>query len=185
MSILDSVKQLFSEQGLQYDQIDGKPALRMGFGGLNGRFMSFLDVDEERRLLRFVTASPINVPAHRRPAASDLVTRLNWLTHNGCLEMDMAKGEICLRTETWVGQADPDTEMLEHLVYRNLVLLDSYLPVIVSVTMANEEPETALQCLLDSHTRRDDQIQATAAHAPSFNRRPGGRLRGLFGDSTN
>lgn len=185
MTLLNSVKQFFNDEGVPFEQVDGKPVLQTGLGGRNGQFMAFLEANEESRLLQFVTLSPVNTPTYRRAAVMELLTRLNWRLNLGCFAMN-GDGDIQFRTSIRVGQVEPDHEMLTHLVFGNGFVMDTYFPLVIAVAMADESPERALQRpreALDTHKDRQESDSDKAASRPFT--RAGGRLGGFFEDSSN
>jgi len=81
----------------------------------------------------------------RRPAAMELLTRINFELALGCFEMNLADGEIRFRTSVAIPGADITPGLVEHLLRSNICIVDERYPQIMAVLYAGVTPEEALK----------------------------------------
>lgn len=98
---------------------------------------------EAEQLICYAVA-PVRVPAERRPAAAEFVTRANYGLYHGNLELDYADGEVRAKCSL-----DFEGDRLSPALIRNTVLpaarlLDAYLPGLRRVALEGGDPRAAL-----------------------------------------
>lgn len=81
----------------------------------------------------------------RRPAAMELLTRINFELALGCFEMNLADGEIRFRTSVILPAADITPGIVEHLVRSNICIVDQRYPQIMAVLYSGVSPEDAFK----------------------------------------
>lgn len=112
-----------------------------------------IDLFEEQDWQRILVYSvfPVFVPENRRAAALDAINRINFQMIYGNLEMDLADGEIRVRT---VVESDREIGdgMVERALHSNLNTAGRYFAPILAVAFANAGPET----IVDLATARED-----------------------------
>jgi hypothetical protein len=92
----------------------------------------------------FYSVSPVNVPEHKRPEIAEFITRANYDMVIGNFEMDYGDGEVRFKTSIDVEGTELTPELLKPLLYANVLMMDQYLPGIMSVIYADVSPETAV-----------------------------------------
>lgn len=135
---------------VQYLQADGWPVLLVPnqtiavtrFHGDHGQWECQLHLREEQRQLVFYSLCPVTVPAERRTALAEFITRANYGLVMGNLELDMADGEIRYKTSRDLG-SDALAECLPPLLYANVMSLDYHLPGIKLVMDGSVSPAEA------------------------------------------
>ena len=142
--ILDTAVQFFTEDDWKFRQLEGKTILQMGFRGENGAWQCFADAKEDKQRFIFFSAMDTRVPEDKRPAVADYLTRANYGLILGNFEMDFRDGEIRYKTSIDVEGGELTTQMVKTLVYVNVMMMDKYLPGVMSVIYANTPPADAV-----------------------------------------
>lgn len=78
LPIFDTMVQFFTEDDWQFHQLEGKPILSMAFKGDNGSWMCYAQAKEEQHQFVFYSIMGSNVPADRRQAVAEFLTRANY-----------------------------------------------------------------------------------------------------------
>ncbi len=142
--IFDTMVQFFNEDDWKFRQLEGKPILSMGFKGDNGGWMCYAQAKDDRRQFVFYSVMETNVPADKRQAVAEFLTRANYGLTLGNFEMDFTDGEVRYKTSVDVEGGQLTTQMVKTLVYVNVLMMDKYLPGIMSVTYAGVPPADAI-----------------------------------------
>ncbi|HEC34947.1 MAG TPA: YbjN domain-containing protein, partial [Anaerolineae bacterium] len=77
-SLFNTVVNFFKEDDWHFDQMEGKPILRMGFRGDSGSWRCYAQVREEQQQFVFYSILDVNVPEGRRQAIAEFLTRANY-----------------------------------------------------------------------------------------------------------
>jgi len=142
--ILDAAISFFKEDGWRFNQLEEQPVLTMGFHGENGQWTCFAQAREEQAQLLFFSVCPANAPEGRRMAVAEFLTRANYGLFIGNFELDMDDGEVRYKTSIDVEGDRLSPAMVKPLVYANVLMMDRYLPGIMSVIFGNVAPEEAV-----------------------------------------
>ena len=143
-SILDRMVEFLTREEWKFEQLEGKPIIRMGFKGDNGTWMCFAQAKEDKEQLLFYSIMESNVPEDKRHAMAEFVTRANYGLQIGNFEMDFSDGEIRYKTSIDVEGGELTVKMIRTLVYVNILMMDRYLPGIRSVLDAGASPAAAI-----------------------------------------
>lgn len=108
-------------------------AVSMTFAGENGEWPCIAQVDETLGRMLFYSASPGDVPADRRPAMAEFVTRANYGMLIGNFELDLDDGDLRFKTSLDVRDVDgldqpALAQLIRLIVYTNVLTMDRYLP---------------------------------------------------------
>ncbi|MGH9068982.1 MAG: YbjN domain-containing protein [Acidimicrobiales bacterium] len=125
--------------------VPGQALLRVDYEGRTTRWPCYARGVDPEGLAIFYSLDPVPVPAARRPAIAELLTRINYHLPVGNLEMDHEDGEVRMRTSLVLGDAELTVDLLRALVGANVMLMDRYLPAIIAVATGNAEPEAAFR----------------------------------------
>jgi len=136
--------EFFDRQGWSYQQADDKPVILTGFNGDNGRWQCVAVGNPKDCSLVFMSLLPCKAPASRRTACAELLTRINYNLTHGCFEMDFEDGEIRFRTSVALGEEPPSAETVDHLVFRNLCVVDQLIATVTNVVYGQVSPKAAL-----------------------------------------
>jgi hypothetical protein len=121
----------------------GHTFVRFPFHGRHGEVVALARAREDARQILVYGLLPLRCPVARRGAMAVLVTRANYGMVIGNLEMDFDDGELRYKTSVDLGAAPFQAELVQHLVWANVLTLDRYAPAIQAV-IAGEVPEIAL-----------------------------------------
>jgi hypothetical protein len=142
--ILDTAISFFKEDGWSFTQLEEQPILRLGFQGENGQWSCYAQAREEQAQLLFYSVCPMNAPGDRRPAVAELLTRVNYGLFIGDFELDMDDGEVRYKTSIDVHGDRLSPALVRPLVYANVLMMDRYLPAIMSVIYGDVPPAEAV-----------------------------------------
>lgn len=131
---------------------------RTGFAGDSGRWVCLAvtnDVDDQ---VAFYSLCPVEVPADRRSAMAEALTRANYGLIVGNFEMDLSDGEIRFKTSIDASDTDLTLPLVRNLVQINVLTMDDYLPALQAVARG-ADPSTAIRAVegddLDLEEGRD------------------------------
>jgi len=142
--IFDAVVRFFQEDDWHFDQLPGKPILRMGFQGENGSWTCYAQVREPQHQFVFYSVLDVNVPPNRRQAMAEFLTRANYGLVIGNFEMDFNDGEVRFKTSIDVEGDRLTSALIKQMVYINVLTMDRYLPGIMKVAFGNADPAQAI-----------------------------------------
>ncbi len=143
-SIFDTMVQFFRDDDWRFQQLGDRPILRMGFRGNNGSWQCFAQAKDEQQQFIFYSVLETNVPPDKRQAVAEFLTRANYGLIIGNFEMDFSDGEVRYKTSVDVEGGQLTPQMIKTLVYLNVLMMDKYLPGIMSVIYADVPPAEAI-----------------------------------------
>lgn len=143
-TIYDVMMQFFKEDDWKYRQLEDATILQLGFSGDNGSWMCYAQAQNEKERFIFYSLMESKVPENKRHAVAEFLTRANYGMIIGSFEMDLRDGEVRFKTSIDVEGGQLTTKMVKTLVYTNVLMMDRYLPGIMSVIYANVTPEAAI-----------------------------------------
>lgn len=138
--IFNAMVEFFEEDAWNFNWMDGMPVLSMAFSGKNGKWMCYAQAREEQEQFVFYSVCPVNVPPNRIEAAAEFITRANYGMIIGNFELDYADGEIRYKTSIDVEGDSLTAPLVRSMVYANVLLMDRYLPGILSVVYGDVDP---------------------------------------------
>jgi len=145
--------EFFDKQGWSYHKVEDKPVIRTGFTGDNGQWQCVAIAGPKDEHLMFLSLLPCQASRSRRKATAELLTRINYGLNQGCFEMDLDDGEIRFRTTLSLASPEAPSELVEHLVFSNLSIVDHFFATIMQVLYAGTSPKAALK-------KKDPQISS-------------------------
>ena len=148
-ALLDTLGAMLEEDGWKLLHIPGRAALGSVARGRNGSWSCLgVELEEQQRLL-FYSTYPVAIPAERRAAVTELITRLNYGTALGNFEMDLDDGEVRFRTSIEVREGPISRALLTPIVYENVATTDRYLPAFEHVVAGSASPIDAIAAAED------------------------------------
>ena len=125
----------------------GATILRLPFQGKGGRWNCYAQVrvtkDVEQVL--FYSVLPLNVPAEKRAAIAEFITRANYGMALGNFELDYNDGEVRYKTSVDVTDQTIAAGLLRPLVYTNVLMMDKYMSGLIAVVYADVSPAEAVK----------------------------------------
>lgn len=94
--------------------------------------------------LRIEALLPVPVPADRRAAVAEFLTRVNWNMNLGRFVMDFTDGELRLRQELDSRDDTVDVKRAEVSLLRCCHMVDAFFPALMGVIFRETPPEEAL-----------------------------------------
>ena len=142
--ILDAVISFFKEDDWTFTQVEDRPILRLGFQGDNGQWTCYAQAREEETQLLFYSLCPVKAPEDKRPTVAEFLARANYGLFIGNFELDFGDGEIRFKTSIDVEGDRLSPALVRPLVYTNVLMMDRYLPGLMSVIYGGETPAEAV-----------------------------------------
>jgi hypothetical protein len=124
---------------------DGSLVLR--YDGQHASWRCRVFVDEKRAQVAYYSLFPAVVPAERRGAVVDFITRANVGLVIGNFEFDTNRGELRYKTSIDVEGDRLTPALLTHVVHANVLTMDRYLPGLLSVIQDGATPAEALRTI--------------------------------------
>jgi hypothetical protein len=140
----EEIVNFFEEDGWPFVQIEGEPLLQMVFQGENGKWTCYAKTRDDQEQFVFYSVCPINAPDSKRLAVAEFLTRANSGMIIGNFEMDFEDGEIRYKTSIDVEDDSLSCALIKRLVYANVMMMDAYLPGIMSVIYGDVTPLDAI-----------------------------------------
>ena len=142
--ILSAIVNFFTEDDWTFTKIQGEPVLRMAFQGKNGKWNCYAKARTEQAQFVFYSICPVSVPESKRLPIAEFIARANYGTIIGNFELDFVSGEIRYKTSIDVEGSTLTFPQIKQLVYTNVMMMDEYLPGIMSVIDGGVEAGDAI-----------------------------------------
>lgn len=113
-------------------------------------------VNPEEGLFQVFGHSPVRVPVGSRPAIAETITRANYGLKVGKFEMDFEDGDLRFQASQVLPDDSLDDETIRRLIGAAIVMLNTYLPAVLSVIYGNELPKDAIGCVEKPLIRADE-----------------------------
>ena len=145
--ILDAVRKFFHDDKWPFVEMEGRPILRTGFSGKNGKWTCYAQARENQQQFIFYSLLPDPAPKEKRPAAIEFITRANYGLVIGNFERDVSDGDLRCKTSIDVEGGELTQVLIRQVVYSNVMTMNKYLPGLMSVLYANVSPEQAINTI--------------------------------------
>ena len=142
--LLEALIHFFTQDDWSFTKLQGEPTLQLAFQGKTDRWICIAKAREAQQQFVFYSICPVKVPKSKRRAIAEFLTRANFGTIVGNFELDLSDGEIRYKTSIDVASDRLTSNLINRLVYINVVMMDDYLPGIKAV-LSGEAVEAALQ----------------------------------------
>ncbi|MBC5796871.1 YbjN domain-containing protein [Sphaerospermopsis sp. LEGE 00249] len=143
-NIFEEMINFFTADDWPFVQLSGQPALQISFQGENGKWNCYARARDEQQQFIFYSICPVNAPEEKRLAVAEFITRANSGMMIGNFELDFSDGEISYKTSIDVEGDRISSALIKRLVYANVMMMDEYLPGILSVIYGNVSPVDAI-----------------------------------------
>ena len=144
-SLFDRVTDYLTDKDWGFHVIEENRCLSFGLRLRDSSVRILVDAAEGNdwsRILVYCTY-PTYVPAPRRPAVADAISRINYANYVGNFEMDMKDGElrvrILLEGDSLIGEP-----MIDRAIRKCLDLGDQYQAALLSIAFGNASPADVL-----------------------------------------
>jgi hypothetical protein len=143
-TIFEVIVNFFKTEDWQFQRTETELTLRLAFQGKNGKWNCYARAREEQEQFIFYSICPVNAPEEKRISVAEFITRANSGMMIGNFELDFNDGEISYKTSIDVEGDRLTTALIKRLVYANVMMMDEYLPGILSVIYGNVSPADAI-----------------------------------------
>ncbi|MBP6851025.1 MAG: YbjN domain-containing protein [Rhodoferax sp.] len=144
-TLFDRVTDYLTDKDWGFHVIEDRKCLSFGLRLRDSSVRVLVDAAENEewsRVLVYCTY-PTYVPAPRRLAVADAISRINYVNYVGNLEMDMNDGELRVRTilegDSLIGEP-----MIDRAIRKSLDLADQYQAALLSIAFGNALPADVL-----------------------------------------
>jgi len=159
--VLSQVKKYMKKQ--DYVFASSGDALRGLEGGDNAQWQWIIHMHSQGGgIVSYCGHCPLKVPARRRAAVAEYLTRVNWLLSFGNFEMDWSDGRAIFRAGIPVTASGVSEKAIEHLVYAPYFAMDRYLPGLLAVALGNAHPEKMVAEAVSGPSAPPDDEQGNA-----------------------
>ncbi len=180
MKLSESVVKFLKAEDIHFSQLNDKTIYRVGFGGKNGTFFMYIDVDEDSEHIECITMCPLRAAENTKTDVLRLFAHVNWRLAAGHFDIDLNDGEVRFRTSIFAGSSEFDHDLIKHLVFVSMTTMDMFIPVIASVICGKVGAEDALRMHAKNASKNSD---AKSSDGQSYGF--GGRLGSIIDGSSN
>ncbi|GET42715.1 YbjN domain-containing protein [Microseira wollei] len=145
--IFAAMLNFFKQDNWPFIQIEGETALETAFTGKNGSWDCYAQAIEEEHLFIFYSICPVLAPESKRLAITELIAKANFNILVGNFDIDATDGEIRYKTSIDIEGDRISFNLLKNVVYTNVMMMDRYLPEIVSIIDGSVEQEQAIAAI--------------------------------------
>jgi len=142
--LFEAALRFFQEDEWPVQPAESAPVLFTRFKGQNGEWSCQARVRPKQEQLVFYSYCPVTCPEERRLAMATFLTRANYGMIIGNFELDLADGEVRYKTSIDVEGDRLSTALIRHVVYANVMMMDSYLPGILAIVVGDKSDEEAI-----------------------------------------
>ncbi len=146
-SIEQQMLDFFIEDDWSFTKLSGEPTLQLAFQGKNGAWHCYAKAKEENQQFVFYSICPISTPEEKRGSLVEFLTRANYAMILGNFELDYNDGEVRYKTSIDVEGDRLTFALIKRLVYTNVMMMDIYLPGIISVVQDDASPAEAIRSI--------------------------------------
>jgi hypothetical protein len=126
---------------------EDKLTVEIPYKAKNGSWNCFAELIPERETLVFYSMLSNPIPESKRAEVAEFITRANSRLLLGNFELDFTDGELGYKTSVDVEGGQLTFNMLNNMLYANVITLDIYLPGIMNVLYGNLSPQEAIDLI--------------------------------------
>ena len=135
-------------QGFSHERLGDAPAFDFEIPGRRAALPSYLAVDAPAQQLVYYTVFPFSIPAERRGAVAELLTRSNYELVLGNFEMDVDDGEIRFRSGLSFRGIPLSPVMIHNAIAPAVGSMERFIPGIINVMQGKDSPAEAIEKIL-------------------------------------
>src|SRR5438045_1991670 len=109
--LLDRMTEFFRDEEWEYQVLENRSILRMGFSGENGHWPCYAQAREPQQQIVVYSISPLRVPPPLRATMAEFISRANYGLVVGNFEMDYEDGQVRYKTSLDVEDCEVTTEL--------------------------------------------------------------------------
>jgi hypothetical protein len=143
-TLFDIVKNFMEEDEWPHQQMEDRPILRTGFSSDAGQWSCYAHILDDREQFVFYSIFPFPIPAEKRLAITEYITRANYGLQLGNFEMDLDDGDLRYKTSIDVEGSELTPALVRSVIYANVMTMSSYFPGIMNVLYSDASPAEAI-----------------------------------------
>lgn len=140
----ENVQQFLQVDGWFPEDIEGLTAFSARYVGTNAEFRVVTHINVELEQIYVYVIFSESVPADRRLAVAELLTRANYGLRIGNFEMDFNDGEVRYKASLDFEGASLTHPLLKNLMYPAVQTSDRYFGSIMQVAFAGADPQAVI-----------------------------------------
>lgn len=152
-SLQEAVLGWFAEDGWTLTPAEGGSTWASTVEGDHGRWMTLLQVVDDRSVFVFYSLLPVSPAGARIPDVVEYATRANFGMITGNFEVDVDTGDVRYKTAIDLSEVAPDDlasgtvvrSLVADLTYTNVSTADRYLPGLLQVVAGSLTPADAVE----------------------------------------
>jgi hypothetical protein len=139
-----AVGDFMNQDGWHPQAVEDTQVYRAFFSGANGEVTCFAQVRVDLEQFLFYVAMPMRVPADKRVAVAEFITRANYGLRIGNFELDFDDGEVRYKSSVDFEDATLTPTLIRNVMYPAVQTMDRYLPGVLAVIYGGKTPEEAV-----------------------------------------
>ena len=147
--IYKRVQFFFETDGWPMVEVEPATVLQVTFQGDHGQWLCYAQLQEDHRQLVFYSVLPMQVSEEKRMAIAQFMICANNGLALGNFELDLEDGTIRFKTSLRSPNTDLSVDVIQDVVYTNVLTVDQYLPGILQILYSNTEPNVAIAHIED------------------------------------
>jgi hypothetical protein len=124
-------------------------------------------VDSDEGLFQVFGHSPVRVPAGSRSAIAETIARANYGLKVGKFELDFDDGDLRFQAAQILPSDSLDDDTIRRLIGTAIIMLNTYLPAVLSVIYGNETPKDAIRFVEGPRSGTPDETSGDAPESAS------------------
>ncbi len=144
MSVRQTLRDVLEQEGLPFEELEGRDLVRLAFVGAHGRWAVLAQWSAADDHLSVFSVAPMAVPPDRRPAVSELVLRVNFGLRVGSFDLDLDDGELRFRTSQDFEGVAVEPALVRACLLYNLAAMDHHFEAVHAV-ISGRAPSEALR----------------------------------------
>lgn len=144
-STLAAALEFFSAEKWEVSHKPDSWLITTSYTGLNGQWLCFAQAGDDPARFAFYSVCPVIIPPARRVAVVEFLTRANYGGIIGNFEMNLDDGEVRYKTSLGADGCIFTPNLIRPLVHTNIVVMDNYLPGLLTVAFGNTSPKITVQ----------------------------------------
>lgn len=129
--------------GYTYQELDAT-SIQLAIGNAHGIYQVFFTAADASDFIRVTGHFGSRVPADRRAAVAEAITRINWRTGIGGFDMDFSDGDVRYRIGMDVENGLLSEKMADNMLVFCINMMDKYHDPLMRIAFGDADPETAI-----------------------------------------
>ena len=139
------VIEFFQQEEWQFSVTKNPAILRVACEGKSLQWYCYAKIDEAEQRFAFYSVCPYQASPTQLAKMAEYTSRANYGMTIGNFELDFADGEIRYKTSIDFQDNKPTLGSISQLVYTNILMMERYLPGILSIVKQDVEADAAIQ----------------------------------------